>query len=132
MLKDQKGVSLIELMVTIAFIGIVLVTSTLIFTSSVRVGKISERRNQALSLAVMAIEELQNYDYDSTSLNQGEHSYNLNDPDSPYTMKYEVTEDGEGEDKSLLKEITVTVQWFEKGNQIKQVQMTTYRAKKIY
>ncbi|MCK4257347.1 MAG: prepilin-type N-terminal cleavage/methylation domain-containing protein [Halanaerobiales bacterium] len=131
MLKSQKGVSLIELMVTIAFIGIVIITSTMIFTHSVKVGKISERRNQALNLAVKVIEEIQNYHYGSSSLSQGEHSYNLTDPNSPFTLKYQVTEQGEGENQQLLKEIIVTAQWLESGNQ-KEVNLTTYRAKTLY
>lgn len=133
---NEEGITLIELLATIAFIGIILVTSTLIFTNSVQVGKITDRRNQALNLAEAALESLQNYNYTSNLLTAGDHPYNLTGVTPGYTIKYTVADPAPGDTakwdkngKPLLKTFTVTVNWTD-GKKARQLQLTTYRAKK--
>ncbi|AZR74500.1 hypothetical protein BBF96_14565 [Anoxybacter fermentans] len=136
MLLREEGISLIELVVTIAFIGIIIIAFTVVFINSVQVEKMSERRNQALNLAAMVMEELQNYDYDL--LVQGEHDYNLDKINDDFILYYQIKDpDPDEKDKwdkdnnPLLKEITVIVRW-EEGGQIQKVQLTTYRAKTVF
>lgn len=137
MLKNNQGFTLVELMVTIAFIGIMVVASTAVFNSAVHVGKATEERNQALNLAVMVIEELQIYDYENQLLDQGGHNYIVDDLGDNFVINYNVSYPDPGDtdkwknDKPLIKELEVIVKWQKNGND-KEVQLTTYRAMKIY
>lgn len=126
MLKREEGFTLIELLVTITFVGIIMIVMTLSITDSVKVGKLADRRYQALNLASMILEDLHNNAFASLT---GTFSYTLSDG---YTGQVQVTDqqlDDEGQ--PLLKEIIVTVTWSE-DDQVNQVQLTTYRAKVLF
>lgn len=136
MWKHEEGITLIELLLTIACIGVIVVTSTLIFTNSVHVGQITDRRNQALNLAEMVMEDLQTYDYSSGLLSPGTHSYSVGGFASTYTVTYTVldpdpADSGKWDSNGhpLLKELTVDVQWND-GGRTRVVTLATYRAKR--
>ena len=135
MFRDETGITLIELLATIAFIGIIVISSTLVFTNSVQVGKMTDRRNQALNLAEAALENLQNYDYTSSLLTAGNHAFTAVGANG-YTITYNVsdpapTDAGKWDDsgKPLIKMLRVQVDWTD-GIKPRQVVLTTYRAKK--
>lgn len=134
MSRGEAGITLIELLMTIALIGMLLVTSTLVFTNAVHVGKMSDRRNQALNLAELVLEDVQTRDY--SSLGAGVYSYTGAEVPTEFTVSYSVGDPDAGESSkwdangtALLKTLTVTVTWQE-GNELREVQLTTYRAKK--
>lgn len=134
MSRGEAGITLIELLMTIALIGMLLITSTLVFTNAVHVGKMSDRRNQALNLAELVLEDVQTRDY--SSLGAGVYSYTGAEIPAQFAVSYRVSDPDAGEsgkwDTSgtpLLKTLTVVVTWQE-GNEQREVQLTTYRARK--
>ncbi len=137
MIRSEEGFTLIELLVTIAFIGIVIISFTLVFTNSIYLGKMSEKRNQAVNLAELVVENLQTYNFESADLTQGEHVYSLVGLTEGFTAKYQITdpridETGKWDDQGnpLLKTVTVTIEWTE-GNHSRMIEVTTYRAKTV-
>lgn len=137
MFRNEDGVSLIELLAAIAFIGIILISSTLILTNALHVGRVSDRRNQALNLAEMVLEDLQNREYSSAQLQAGTYVYPIDNlGGGRFQASYQVidpspTDSEKWEDgKPLIKTLRVTLQWLE-GGKTRQVQLTTYRAKTI-
>lgn len=137
MFRNEEGITLIELLATIAFIGIILISSTLLLTDVLHVGRISDRRNQALNLAELVIEDLQNREYSSTSLLAGTYVYPVDDLNGGrFQAKYHVVDPSPTDPEKwadgtpLLKTLRVTVQWLEKGK-TRQVELTTYRARTV-
>lgn len=126
MLKHEDGFTLIELLVTITFLGIIMIVMTLTITDSVKVGKLADRRHQALNLASMILEDLQNDAFTSLT---GTFSYPLSDGYSGQVQVSEQQFDDSGQ--PLLKEIVVIVTWSE-SDQVKQVRLTTYRVKILF
>lgn len=125
MIKNKQGFTLVELVLTMGFIAIILLSSTLVFVTAVKVGKLSGGRYEAMNLATKIVEDLQNYDYDTldgvfayTSLPAG------------FTGEVEVQdEELDGTGKPLLKEVTVTVNWLKAGLE-QEINLTTYMARR--
>lgn len=137
MFRTEDGITLIELLVTIAFIGMILISATLILTDALHVGRVSDRRNQALNLAGMVMEDLQNREYSSVQLQAGTYVYPVGDlHQGRFQANYRVIDpdpaDPErwADGKPLLKTLQVTVRWLE-GGKAREVQLTTYRARTV-
>lgn len=126
MAKGENGFTLIELLVTITFVGIIMMVMSSTMLSSIKVGKLADRRHQALNLATLMMEDLYNDDYDTLT---GSFTYTLLDGFSGRVQVQDQELDDSGQ--SLLKKIIVTVTWSE-GDQTKQVQLNTLRAKLLF
>ncbi len=107
-IKQQKGFSIIELMISLCIISIGLVSlssfQARLFTDS----NLAKEKSEAITLAKSQLELLryQLISGKNTPIDQ----YRLNKPKPPYSLKYDITDVSQ---LSHLQTISVTVEWID-------------------
>lgn len=140
MLKsNNKGITLLEAMITIAVIMIGVLSLTKMFPIAFKIGKVSEQSTIASNLAQAEIEDLFSLNYDNltTGTMETKHRLSLNPNDQLYNYQREVLI--EYVDSNLqpsatetnLKKVTVNIYWYNTVLKIeKNTQLTSLISKK--
>jgi prepilin-type N-terminal cleavage/methylation domain-containing protein len=133
---DNKGVTLIELLVALAIFSIATVFLAYTITATIRHNFRNSLRDMATTVLNNKINEIKSMDYDDEKLDNSTKCDNPDDPDDPfyqyvykygknesdnitYTICYEIEEVNiEGEDNNIFsfsnkfKRIEITIEWF--------------------
>lgn len=115
---STRGLSLIEVVVSLLIISLSLIAITPLFRQGTRVETTYEAADTALSIAQKKMESLRSTDY--TSLSSQPATADATFPS--YTVEVTVTQP-----ESLLKAITVTVRWTSKDGIAQNYQLATLR-----
>ena len=122
MATSERGFSLIELMVSIAFFGLLMLGFLSIFPLGLRSVEKGERMTYASSLAQDEMERLRALPSADPDLNAGNHIDAANPIDGVYTRSWVVTDDVP---MAGMKSVALTVAYSDNGIP-RNVQITTY------
>jgi Tfp pilus assembly protein PilV len=127
--KDQKGISIIELLIAIAVIVMVIVSVTLLTTKSVQLAQFSQDRQKATTLANEAIETVRfNRDTQTWNnfINNNFSNIELTDDDR-FSWTIDVTNGSGGalDFSDTLASVVITINWEDSKGEHGVVQQTS-------
>jgi len=120
--KDQRGFTLLEIVLALAIAAIALPILLRAFSDGTRKHGLIENRTTALYLLRLRMSEIEMLGELEVGSEEGEFG-----TDSRFTWITDVTEADALDDTEGLYEVTVTVNWQERGQQ-ESVELTTYIA----
>ncbi len=118
---NNRGITLIEVIVTVAIIGLALIPTMDIFVAGKRNSSVAGGETTAVNLAQEKLEDALNSDFNS--LVSGTGNFGAGFPGYHYEIESVA-------DSSYLKRITVTVFYNIAGGVAREVTVSTYRAKR--
>jgi type IV pilus assembly protein PilV len=122
-IKNNKGFTLIELMIAIVIFSIGLLAMAQLQMFSIRYNSEAQRMSEATTLAQGKMEDLMSLDYADTDLDNGDHT----DPNNA-NIKWSITVNPEVTGSTTeTKSITVTADWNSRGT-TKDVTLDSIRA----
>ena len=119
---NQKGFTLIEVLIGLVILAIGLLGIASMQISSVKGNIFSSNMTQAANLVQDKLEYLKNLSYSDPNLNAGQYKEGTI-PGTTFSRQYNIVEDA----GNSIKTITVTVQWTDRVNH--NLTLTTIRAK---
>jgi len=108
---DQKGFSLIEVLISLIILAVGLLAIGGLQVSAVQGNTFGSHLTQATVLAQNKLEELKNLPYHYPKLSSGQPSQQITESGIAYTIGYDVTALG-----NTMKRITTTVRWVDRGH----------------
>jgi len=119
---NQKGFTLIEILIGLLILAIGLLGIAVMQINSVKGGSFGNNMTQASTLAQDKLEYLKNLSYTDSNLNSGQHDEGTISG-TIFSRRYNIAEDT----GNSMKTITVTVQWTDSASHT--VSFQTIRAK---